>query len=193
MPFTLPPLAYSRDALAPTISKETIDYHYGKHHNTYVVNLNNLVKDTDFAEMSLEDVILKSDGGIFNNAAQIWNHSFYWSCLTPETTSPSAELTVALIQTFGSIDEFKKQFIASATGNFGSGWTWLVKNPHGQLEIVNTSNASCPLTDGYTPLLTIDVWEHAYYIDYRNARPDYLNALWGIINWDFVSENFAKE
>ncbi|TQV84485.1 superoxide dismutase [Aliikangiella coralliicola] len=191
MSFELPALPYAKDALAPTISEETIDFHYGKHHNTYVVNLNKLVADTEFASMSLEEVIVKSEGGVFNNAAQIWNHTFYWNCLTPNETAPSAELAEAINAAFGSIDEFKSKFITSATTNFGSGWTWLVKNAEGSLEIVNTSNAGCPLTENYTPLLTIDVWEHAYYIDYRNARPKYLESIWGIINWDFVSGNFA--
>ncbi|MCW8878063.1 MAG: superoxide dismutase [Fe] [Kangiellaceae bacterium] len=191
MSFELPALPYAKDALAPTISEETIDFHYGKHHNTYVVNLNNLVADTDFASMSLEEIIQKSDGGIFNNAAQIWNHTFYWNCLTPNSTSPSAELSDAINAAFGSIDELKSKFNTSAATNFGSGWTWLVKNADGGLEIVNTSNAGCPLTENYTPLLTIDVWEHAYYIDYRNARPKYLDSIWNIINWDFVSANFA--
>ena len=191
MSFELPALPYAKDALAPTISEETIDFHYGKHHNAYVVNLNKLVEGTDFASMSLEDVIKKSDGGVFNNAAQIWNHTFYWNCLSPETTSPSADLASAIDTAFGSMDEFKEKFTTSAATNFGSGWTWLVKNADGGLEIVNTSNAGCPLTEDYTPLLTIDVWEHAYYIDYRNARPNYLSAIWNIINWDFVSANFS--
>lgn len=191
MSFELPALPYAKDALAPTISEETINFHYGKHHNAYVVNLNKLVEGTDFASMSLEEVIKNSDGGVFNNAAQIWNHTFYWNCLSPNSTSPSAELASAIDAAFGSMDEFKSKFNTSAATNFGSGWTWLVKNANGELEIVNTSNAGCPLTEDYTPLLTIDVWEHAYYIDYRNARPDYLSAMWNIINWDFVSANFA--
>ncbi|WP_196138240.1 Fe-Mn family superoxide dismutase [Aliikangiella sp. G2MR2-5] len=191
MSFELPALPYAKDALAPTISEETIDFHYGKHHNTYVVNLNNLVADTDYASMSLEEIIKKSDGGIFNNAAQIWNHTFYWNCLTPNSTSPSASLEEAINTAFGSMEELKQKFTTAAATNFGSGWTWLVKNAEGNLEIVNTSNAGCPLTEDYTPLLTIDVWEHAYYIDYRNARPKYLESIWEIINWDFVSENFS--
>ncbi len=192
MSFELPALPYAKDALAPTISEETIDFHYGKHHNAYVVNLNKLVADTDYASMSLEEVIKKSDGGVFNNAAQIWNHTFYWNCLSPSKTSASDELAGAIDDAFGSLDALKEKFIASATGNFGSGWTWLVKNSQGKLEIVNTSNAGCPLTEDYQPLLTIDVWEHAYYIDYRNARPKYLESIWNIINWDFVSANFSK-
>ncbi|WP_444994146.1 superoxide dismutase [Aliikangiella sp. IMCC44359] len=191
MSFELPALPYAKDALAPTISEETIEFHYGKHHNAYVVNLNNLTADTKYASMSLEEVIKSSEGGIFNNAAQIWNHTFYWNCLSPNSTEASSELAAAIDSAFGSMDEFKSKFVTSAATNFGSGWTWLVKNSSGNLEIVNTSNAGCPLTEDYTPLLTIDVWEHAYYIDYRNARPQYLDAIWGIINWDFVSANFA--
>jgi len=191
MSFKLPELPYERSALAPTISEETIDFHYGKHHNAYVVNLNKLTKDTEFALMSLEEVVTKSEGAIFNNAAQIWNHTFYWHCLSANTTSPSTELLQSINATFGSREELKTKFIASATGNFGSGWTWLVKTADDQLKILNTSNADCPLTNKYTPLLTIDVWEHAYYIDYRNARPTYLDSVWEIINWDFASANFA--
>ncbi len=191
MSFELPALPYAKDALAPTISAETIDFHYGKHHNTYVVNLNKMVEGTEFASMSLEEVIQKSEGGMFNNAAQIWNHTFYWNCLSPSETAPSSDLAAAIDAAFGSMEAFQEKFNASAAGNFGSGWTWLVKNSKGELEIVNTSNAGCPLTESYTPLLTIDVWEHAYYIDYRNARPAYLTAMWKIINWDFVSANFA--
>jgi len=191
MAFELPPLPYAKDALAPTISEETIEYHYGKHHNTYVVNLNKLIEGTEFEGKSLEDIIKSSDGGVFNNAAQVWNHTFYWNCLTPEATSPSAELAAAIDATFGSMDDFKAAFNQAAATNFGSGWTWLVKNSDGGLEIVNTSNAGTPLTEGKTPLLTIDVWEHAYYVDYRNARPKYLESIWNIVNWDFVSKNFA--
>jgi Fe-Mn family superoxide dismutase len=191
MSFELPALPYEKTALSPTISEETINFHYGKHHNAYVVNLNKLTEGTDFANMTLEEVVKKSEGGMFNNAAQIWNHTFYWNCLTPDATAPSDALADAINATFGSMDEFKAQFIASAVGNFGSGWTWLVKNSQGKLEIVNTSNANCPLTEDFTPLLTIDVWEHAYYIDYRNARPKYLDSIWGIINWDYVSANYA--
>jgi len=191
MSFELPALPYAKDALAPTISEETINFHYGKHHNAYVVNLNKLVEGTEFASMSLEEVIKHSKGGVFNNAAQIWNHSFYWNCLSPTATTPSQTLSNAITETFGSLEEFKTLFTNSAVTNFGSGWTWLVKNAQGGLEIVNTSNAGCPLTEEHTPLLTIDVWEHAYYIDYRNARPQYLEAIWSIINWDFVSANFG--
>lgn len=191
MSFELPALPYEKNALSPTISEETIDFHYGKHHNAYVVNLNKLTEGTDFASMSLEEIVMKSEGGMFNNAAQIWNHTFYWNCLSPNKTTPSESLIAAINSAFGSMDELKSQFIASAIGNFGSGWTWLVKNSDGSLSIKNTSNANCPLTDGFTPLLTIDVWEHAYYIDYRNARPQYLESIWSIVNWDFVSTNFS--
>ena len=189
MPFTLPPLPYKKDALAPHISAETIEYHYGKHHQAYVNKLNDLIKGTEFENVnSLEDIIKKASGGIFNNAAQIWNHSFYWQCLTPKATPMPDVLKQALTQIFGSVDQFKTSFIEKAMGNFGSGWTWLVKNTAGSLEIVNTSNANNPLTDNKTPLLTCDVWEHAYYIDYRNARAKYLENFWELINWNFVHD-----
>ena len=192
MAHELPALPYANDALAPTISAETIEYHYGKHHQTYVTNLNNLVPGTEFENASLEDIIMKASGGIFNNAAQVWNHSFYWNCLSPNGGgAPSGALADAINSAFGSFDEFKQKLSTSAATNFGSGWTWLVKNSDGGVEIVNTSNAANPMTDGKTPLLTIDVWEHAYYIDYRNARPKYLESIWGIINWDFVARNFG--
>ena len=193
MAFELPPLPYADNALEPTISAETISFHYGKHHQTYVTNLNNLVPGTEFEGLSLEEIIMKSSGGIFNNAAQIWNHTFYWNSMTPNgTDSVSGDLAAAIDEAFGSFDEFKAKFSTSAATNFGSGWTWLVKNAEGKLEIFNTSNAGCPLTEGLTPLLTCDVWEHAYYIDFRNARPKYLEAFWGLVNWDFAAENFAK-
>ena len=192
MAHELPALPYANDALAPTISAETIEYHYGKHHQTYVTNLNNLVPGTEFENASLEDIIMKASGGIFNNAAQVWNHTFYWNCLSPNGGgAPSGALADAINSAFGSFDEFKQKFSTSAATNFGSGWTWLVKNSDGGVEIVNTSNAANPMTDGKTPLLTVDVWEHAYYIDYRNARPKYLESIWGIINWDFVARNFG--
>ncbi|AFJ03780.1 Superoxide dismutase (Fe) [Methylophaga frappieri] len=192
MTFELPALPYAENALEPHISAETIAFHYGKHHQTYVNNLNNLVPGTEFEGQTLEQIITNSSGGIFNNAAQIWNHTFYWNCLTPNADeAPTGSLAEAINQTFGSFDAFKEQFTKSATTNFGSGWTWLVKNADGNLEIVNTSNAGCPLTNGQTPLLTCDVWEHAYYIDYRNARPKYLENFWGLINWEFVAANYA--
>ncbi len=190
MAFELPALPFEKSALAPHISAETLEYHYGKHHNTYVVNLNNLTAGTEFENMSLEDVIKKSDGGIFNNAAQVWNHTFYWNCLSPNGGGePAGALAEAITAKFGSFDQFKEAFTAACVTNFGSGWTWLVKTAAGELEIVKTSNAGCPLTDGVTPLLTCDVWEHAYYIDYRNARPDYVAAFWNLVNWDFVASN----
>ncbi len=192
MAFELPPLPFADNALEPTISAETISYHYGKHHQTYVNNLNNLVPGTEFESASLEEIITKASGGIFNNAAQIWNHTFYWNCLTPDAKNAvSGDLAAAIDSTFGSFDEFKAKFSTSAATNFGSGWTWLVKNADGSIEIVNTSNAGSPLTAGQKPLLTCDVWEHAYYIDFRNARPKYVEAFWGLVNWDFVAANFA--
>ncbi len=192
MAHQLPELPYAKDALAPTISAETIDYHYGKHHQTYVTNLNKLIEGTNFEKSSLEEIIKKSEGGMFNNAAQVWNHTFYWNCLSPNGGGePSGALADAINSTFGSFAEFKEKFSTSAATNFGSGWTWLVKNSDGSIAIVNTSNAGCPLTAGQTPLLTIDVWEHAYYVDYRNARPKYLESIWGIVNWDYVAQNYA--
>jgi len=192
MAFELPPLPYADDALEPTISAETISYHYGKHHQSYVTNLNNLVPGTEFENSSLEEIIMKASGGLFNNAAQIWNHTFYWNGLTPNgKDTVSGDLAAAIDKKFGSFAEFKTKFSTSAATNFGSGWTWLVKNTDGSLEIVNTSNAGSPLTAGQTPLLTCDVWEHAYYIDYRNARPKYVESFWGLVNWDFVANNFA--
>ena len=188
----LPVLPYDRDALAPVISAETLDYHYGKHHQTYVTNLNNLITGTEYESSSLEDIIRSADGGIFNNAAQVWNHTFYWNCLSPTGGGePSGSLTDAITARFGSFDGFRETFIKSATTNFGSGWTWLVKSTEGELDIVNTSNAANPMTDGLIPLMTIDVWEHAYYIDYRNARPKYLDEIWKIINWEFIEANFG--
>ncbi len=193
MTHVLPKLPYAMDALQPYISQETLEYHYGKHHQAYVNNLNNLVKDTEFADAPLEKIIMNSSGGIFNNAAQVWNHTFYWNCLTPNSSGkPSGKLAEAIIQKFGSLDEFKKQFSQTAIATFGSGWGWLVKNADGQLEIISTSNAGTPMQQNKTALLTCDVWEHAYYIDYRNARPTYVDNFWQIVNWDFVAENFGK-
>jgi Fe-Mn family superoxide dismutase len=190
MPFELPALPYARDALAPHISEETLDYHYGKHHNTYVTNLNNLIAGTEHEDNSLEEIILTATGGLFNNAAQVWNHTFYWNCLSPEGGGePVDALADAINDAFGSFEAFREKFSTSAVTNFGSGWTWLVKNGGGALEIVNTSNAANPMTDGLKPLLTCDIWEHAYYIDYRNARPAYLEAFWKRVNWEFISEN----
>ncbi|KOR31536.1 superoxide dismutase [Achromatium sp. WMS2] len=192
MKHELPALPFDKTALTPVISAETIDYHYGKHHQAYVTNLNNLIPGTEFENLTLEEIIGKSSGGIFNNAAQVWNHSFYWQCLRPVGGSePTAALAAAINQAFGSFAEFKTKFSQSAATNFGSGWTWLVKNNDGSLAIVNTSNAQTPLTQGQVPLLTVDVWEHAYYVDYRNARPKYLEEIWKIINWDFVASRLA--
>ncbi|MEE9572591.1 MAG: Fe-Mn family superoxide dismutase [Candidatus Neomarinimicrobiota bacterium] len=188
MKHKLPELPYALDALEPHISKETLEFHYGKHHNAYVTNLNNLVTGTEFEDMSLEDIIKKaSTGGIFNNAAQVWNHSFYWNCLSPNGGDKPVGVVIEEIEkSFGSFAEFKEQFTKSAVTNFGSGWTWLVQNGGGSLEIVNTSNAGNPMTKGKTPILTCDVWEHAYYVDYRNARQQYIVAFWNLVNWDFV-------
>ena len=193
MEHTLPQLPYAIDALEPHYSKETFEYHHGKHHNTYVVNLNNLIKGTEFENLSLEEIDLKSSAGIYNNAAQHWNHSFFWKCLTPNGGgAPAGALADAINAKFGSFDNFKAEFAKSAAGNFGSGWTWLVKNADGSVEIVNTGAAGNPLVDGKKPLITVDVWEHAYYIDYRNARPKFLEAfLNNLVNWKFAEENFA--
>ena len=192
MEHSLPALPYAMDALAPHISKETLEFHYGKHHQTYVTNLNNLIKGGEFESASLEEIVKKSSGGIFNNAAQVWNHTFYWSSLKPQGGgAPTGALAAAIDKKWGSYDEFKKAFQASAVGNFGSGWTWLVKKADGSVEIVNTSNAATPLTGVDKPLLTCDVWEHAYYVDYRNARAKYLDAFWNLVNWDFAAKNFA--
>ena len=191
MTFELPALPYAKDALAPHISAETIEYHYGKHHQTYVTNLNNLVPGTEFEGLSLEDIVKKSSGGIFNNAAQVWNHTFYWNCLSPNGGgAPTGGLANAIERTFGSFEKFKEEFTKCAVTTFGSGWAWLVKNPNGTLELVSTSNAGCPLTAGQTPVLTCDVWEHAYYIDFRNLRPKYLEAFWALVNWEFASANY---
>ncbi len=193
MEHKLPELPYAMDALAPHISQETLEYHYGKHHQTYVTNLNNLIKGTDFEDMSLEDIVLKSSGGLFNNAAQIWNHTFYWNCLSPNGGGqPTGALADAINSTFGSFDAFKDQFSKTSITTFGSGWGWLVKNKDGSIALSSTSNAGTPMTDGQTALLTCDVWEHAYYIDFRNARPKYLEAFWNLVNWDFVASNFEK-
>ena len=194
MSITLPELPYAMNALEPRISKETLEFHYGKHHNAYVVNLNKFIEaDASLAGKSLEEIIQSSDGGVFNNAAQVWNHTFYWNSLSPNGGGEaSGDLATAIDSAFGSFAEFKDKFTAAAAGNFGSGWTWLVKNSTGSLEIMNTSNAGTVITEeGITPLLTCDVWEHAYYIDYRNARPEYLKNYWELVNWEFAAANFA--
>jgi Fe-Mn family superoxide dismutase len=190
MSFSLPELPYALDALAPHISKETLEYHYGKHHQTYVNNLNNLIANSDFANKSLEDIIKKSSGGLFNNAAQVWNHTFYWHCLTPNGGGePDGALAEAINSAFGSFAAFKEQFTQTAIATFGSGWAWLVQDASGHLKIISTSNAQTPMTEGLTALLTCDVWEHAYYIDYRNSRPNYMTAFWQLVNWSFVESN----
>jgi len=192
MSFELPPLPYEKDALEPHISKETIEFHYGKHHQTYVTNLNNLVPGTEFEGKSLEAIIKSSSGGVFNNAAQIWNHTFYWHCLSPNGGGePTGTLAKAINDTFGSFAAFKDQFTKTAITTFGSGWAWLVKNSDGSLALTSTSNAGTPMAQGQVALLTCDVWEHAYYIDFRNARPKYVEAFWNLVNWDFVAKNFA--
>jgi Fe-Mn family superoxide dismutase len=190
MEHKLPELPWAKDALAPHISPETIDYHYGKHHNAYVTKLNAGIQGTEFADMSLEDIIKKSSGGMFNNAAQVWNHTFYWNCLAPNAGgNPTGAVADAINAKWGSFDKFKEEFSNSAATNFASGWTWLVKNASGDLEIVNTDDAQTPMTSGQTAVLTIDVWEHAYYVDYRNARPKYIEAFWNLVNWDFANSN----
>ena len=193
MEHTLHALPYARNALAPHISEETLDFHYGKHHQAYVTNLNNLIKGTEFENLSLEEIIKKSSAGIYNNSAQIWNHTFLWSSMKPNGGGePKGALADAIKAKWGSFDDFKKAFQTSAVGNFGSGWTWLVKKADGSVDIVNMGAAGTPLTTGDKALLTIDVWEHAYYIDYRNARPKYVETfLASLANWDFAAANFA--
>ncbi|MFB9887781.1 superoxide dismutase [Fe] [Balneatrix alpica] len=193
MSFELPALPYAMDALEPHISKETLEFHYGKHHQAYVTNLNNLVKGTEFEGKSLEEIVRASSGGVFNNAAQVWNHTFYWHCLAPNAGGePTGALADAINAKWGSFAAFKEEFTKTAIGTFGSGWAWLVKTASGELELRSTSNAGTPLTEaGVTPLLTCDVWEHAYYIDTRNARPKYVENFWALVNWEFVASNFA--
>jgi len=191
MEHKLPELPYAMNALAPHISAETLEYHYGKHHRAYVTNLNNLIKGTEFENASLENIIRKASGGLFNNAAQVWNHTFYWNCLSPKGGGdPTGALANAINKAFGSIAEFKKQFSQTAITLFGSGWGWLVRNQDGSLALTGTSNAGTPMTEGKTALLTCDVWEHAYYIDYRNARPQYVESFWNLVNWEFVAANY---
>ena len=193
MQHELPPLPFAPDALAPYMSRETLEYHHGKHHQAYVNNTNNLIKGTEFESMSLEDIIKKSSGGVFNNSAQVWNHSFFWHCLKPNGGGePKGALATAINAKWGSYAAFKEAFHKSAVGNFGSGWTWLVKKPDGSVDIVNTSNGQTPLTTADKALLTIDVWEHAYYIDFRNRRPDFVTTfLDKLVNWDFAEKNFG--
>lgn len=191
MPFELPALPYEKNALEPYISAETLEYHYGKHHQAYVTKLNGLIEGTADANKSLEEIMNSSSGDLFNQAAQVWNHTFFWHCLSPHGRGePNGPLAEAINAKFGSFDKFKEEFNAKAIGNFGSGWTWLIKTAEGDIEVINTDDADTPIAHGQTPLLTIDVWEHAYYIDYRNARPKYLEAIWNVVNWDFVAQNY---
>jgi len=191
MEHKLPPLTYSMNGLEPYISKETLEFHYGKHHQAYVTNLNNQIKNTEYENESLENIIKKSSGGVFNNAAQVWNHTFFWQCMKSNGGGePSGALADAINAKWQSFDRFKEEFTKNCVSNFGSGWTWLVKKADGSLDIVNTSNAATPLTSTDKPLMTCDVWEHAYYIDYRNARAKFVEAFWNVVNWDFVSSNF---
>jgi superoxide dismutase, Fe-Mn family len=190
MEHKLPELPYAKDALQPHISAETLEYHHGKHHNAYVTKLNELIKGTKHENMSLEEIILSSEGGVFNNAAQVWNHTFFWNCLAPKGGgAPTGKVAELINKKWGSFDKFKDEFAKAAVGNFGSGWTWLIQNKQGEVELFNTSNAQTPMTSGHNALLTLDVWEHAYYIDYRNSRPNFINAFWNLVNWDFVNKN----
>lgn len=190
MEHKLTALPYSMEALEPIISKETLEYHYGKHHQAYVTNLNKLIVGTEFENSSLDEIIMKAKGGIFNNAAQVFNHTFYWNCLAPHAGGePTGKIADMIVEAFGSFADFKEKFSQTAITTFGSGWAWLVKDKDGKLELVSTSNAGNPMTDGKKPLLTCDVWEHAYYIDYRNARPSYVEKYWNLVNWDFVNSN----
>lgn len=192
MAFKLPELPYAKDALAPHISAETLEYHYGKHHQTYVDNLNKLVAGTPNENKSLEELVKTTEGGIFNNAAQVWNHTFYWYCLKPKGGgAPTGKIGDAITKNFGSFDTFKEQFSEAAKTQFGSGWAWLVKKADGSLAIEKTANAGNPMTSGLKPLMTCDVWEHAYYIDYRNARPKYVESFWNLVNWDFVEQQLG--
>ena len=193
MTHELPDLPYAHNALEPHISAETLEYHHDKHHQAYVTNLNNMIEGTEFADKSLEEIVTSAPaGGVFNNAAQVWNHTFYFNCMGPNAGGePTGKVADAIDAAFGSFADFKEKFSTSAVGNFGSGWTWLVQNSDGSVEIANTTAAGCPLTDGKTPVLTIDVWEHAYYVDKRNARPAYVADFWNLINWDFVNSNMS--
>ncbi|MCM2350438.1 MAG: superoxide dismutase [Fe] [Bacteriovoracaceae bacterium] len=192
MEHKLPELPYAKDALQPHISAETFEYHHGKHHNAYVTNLNNLIKGTKYESMTLEEIIKSSEGGLFNNAAQVWNHTFFWNCMSPKGGGvPGGKVADLINQKWGSFDKFKEEFAKNAIGNFGSGWTWLVQNSKGEVEIMNTSNADTPMAHNMKALMTIDVWEHAYYIDYRNARANFVAAFWNLANWNFVNQNLT--
>ncbi len=193
MAIQLPALPWAENALEPHISAETISYHYGKHHNAYAAKLNAAIEGTDNDSKSLEEIVMSAEGGLFNNAAQVWNHTFYWNCLAPNAGGPATGAIAEKINAkWGSFDKFQEEFTKSAATNFGSGWTWLVKNSTGELEIVNTDDADCPITDDQTPILTIDVWEHAYYVDYRNVRPNYVNAIFDVVNWKAVEERLVN-
>jgi Fe-Mn family superoxide dismutase len=192
MTFQLPPLPYDRKALEPYISEETLNYHYGKHHQAYVNKLNELIAGTKFENLSLEEIIKQSEGPVFNNAAQVWNHTFYWHCMKKGGGKPDGSLASAIEKTFQSYAEFQEKFTQSALTRFGSGWAWLVQNSDGSLEIMSTSNADTPMVHGKKALLTCDVWEHAYYIDTRNDRAKYVSNFWQVVNWDFATENFGK-
>ncbi|TAM13068.1 MAG: superoxide dismutase [Nevskiaceae bacterium] len=191
MSFSLPELPFAKEALEPHMSRETLEYHYGKHHKAYVDKANKLIAGTEFEKASLEDTIQKANGGLLNQVQQIWNHTFFWNCLTPNPKEPGKKLADALVKTFGGVEDFKKEFAAAAAGNFGSGWTWLVQNADGTLAVENTSNADTPLRHGKKAILTVDVWEHAYYIDYRNSRANYLEHYWQIVNWAFAESNLG--
>ena len=194
MEHKLPELPYSQDALAPHISAETLEYHWGKHHKTYVDKLNTLIVDTGFENASLDDIVKRASGTLLNNGAQVWNHTFYWNCLSPQGGGePTGALAQAIVKAFGSFPQFQEQFTNTATTLFGSGWTWLVRNQDGSLTIEPTPNAGNPMRDSKRPLLTCDVWEHAYYIDYRNARPKYVEAFWNLVNWGFVGDNLSRD
>ncbi len=193
MAFTLPDLPYSKDALEPKISKQTLEFHYGKHHQTYVNKLNGLIEGTEYENMGIEDIVKKSEGGIFNNAAQAWNHQFYWESLSPNGGGiPSGNIADAINQQWGSFDNFKDEFSKKAATLFGSGWAWLVKSKDGKLDIIQGQNAENPMTEGHTPLLTCDVWEHAYYLDVQNKRPDYIENFFDLINWDKIEERYNQ-
>jgi superoxide dismutase, Fe-Mn family len=193
MPIELPPLPYALDALAPTISQETLEFHYGKHHAGYVTKLNQLIAGTEDENKSLVDLLMTGKGGVFNCAAQTWNHTFYWHSLSPNGGGvPTGPIKDAIEAQWGNFGHFKEAFSAAAAGHFGSGWAWLIQNKEGKLEITQTHDAGCPLTDGVNPILTLDVWEHAYYIDYRNNRPKYIENFWNLVNWEFANQNLSK-
>ncbi len=192
MEHKLPELPYAKDALQPHISAETFDYHHGKHHKAYVDKLNELIKGTKHENMSLEEIIMSSQGVLFNQAAQVWNHTFFWNCMAPQAGgAPTGKAADLINKKWGSYEKFQEEFAAKALGNFGSGWTWLVQNDKGEVEIFNTSNADTPMAHNMKAVMTVDVWEHAYYIDYRNARANFVKAFWNLVNWDFVNKNLA--